>query len=934
MKSLNIFARRAAFGLLAALILPVVPLGVAAQNADEEFGLSPTESSLETLRAGSSDPSSRSTANALEAFAPIPDDMRLDGIMDEPIWETARVFTGFTQEQPVEGAPAEHDTEVRVVFGDGALWVAARLWDTDPEQIVAQLDRRDSRGQSDSFSMHLDPNLDGLTGYMFGLSAANVQRDMYMFSDDQLDGAWDAVWSSAVNIDERGWTLEMRIPLSQIRYEASDEPQTWGINFFRERTSSAERSYYSLVSQLRRGRVSQMGRMEGVHVPRPSRRFEVLPYVVTSHHRGPAEPGNPFFSGTTTSGRVGVDLSYGLGAAFTLDATINPDFGQVEADPAVINLSAFETFYDEQRPFFVEDARIFDFGLSGGRNQLFYSRRVGRSPSGSIPGDPLFADVPANTSILGAAKLAGRTSGGLSVGVLGAVTGSEDGRSAFGDGTRDEFLVEPRAQYGVVSLAQDFNGGTTQIRGMGTAMSRDLPGDGSFAWLPSSAFNGGVRFEHQWSDRAWALWGFLAGSHVQGDEEAITRIQRASNHYFQRPDATRFDLDPTARFMSGAEWRLQLERRSGDWTGAVWAAEVTKGFEINDAGFSGTAERIDGGFRVGYREIQPGSLFRNYNINFFNYHNWSHEGFDDTWSLDSWRRARTGGSFNLHANGELLNYWSVRGNASYSPEQMSRSRTRGGPMMIVPASTRFSVNLDSDRRQRVSVGTNLQVSDEARGDGGSYEIRGNLRVRPSDNVELSFNPGFESSRSSDQYVTTARLGDFAPTYGDRYIFADLERRTFSMEWRMNWTFAPDLSLQVFAQPLLSSGDYVGYKQLERAESFDFVDLEPGAADEQGSQVVCASSICRSGDTQYVDFDDDGIPDYSFTDRDFNFRSLLGNAVLRWEYRPGSTLFFVWQRQQSQRVAVGDFDLARDTDALFGLRADNRFIVKMNYWLGL
>ena len=531
MQSSNIFARRAALGLLAALILPVSPLGVVAQDSDNESALAPADVSLESARSAEGD-RSRSAANALDAFAPIPDDMRLDGIMDEPIWETARVFTGFTQEQPVEGVPAEHDTEVRVVFGDGAIWVAARMWDPEPERIVARLDRRDSRGQSDSFSMHLDPNLDGLTGYMFGLSAANVQRDMYMFSDDQLDGAWDAVWSSAVNIDEHGWTLEMRIPLSQIRYEASDEPQTWGINFFRERTSSAERSYYSLVSQLRRGRVSQMGRMDGVRVTRPSRRFEVLPYVVTSHHRGPSDPDNPFFSGTTTSGRVGVDLSYGLGAAFTLDATINPDFGQVEADPAVINLTAFETFYDEQRPFFVEDARIFDFGLSGGRNQLFYSRRVGRAPSGNIPGDPLFTDVPANTSILGAAKLAGRTSGGLSVGVLGAETGSEHGRSALGDGTTDEFLVEPRAQYGVVSLAQDFNGGTTQVRGMGTAMSRELPGDGSFDWLPSSAFNGGLRFEHQWSDRAWALWGFLAGSHVRGDEEAITRIQRASNHYF------------------------------------------------------------------------------------------------------------------------------------------------------------------------------------------------------------------------------------------------------------------------------------------------------------------------------------------------------------------------------------------------------------------
>jgi hypothetical protein len=403
-----------------------------------------------------------------------------------------------------------------------------------------------------------------------------------------------------------------------------------------------------------------------------------------------------------------MDLSYGLGAAFTLDATINPDFGQVEADPAVINLSAFETFFDEQRPFFVEDARIFDFGLSGGRNQLFYSRRVGRQPSGSIPGDPALHRRPdehvdpgcrqaRGTDVRRALRRRARRRDGLR-GRPVRVRRRHHGRVPRG-AARPVWGREPRP-----GLQRWHDPGP----GNGHRDERESPGDGSFDWLPSSAFNGGLRFEHQWSDREWALWGFLAGSHVRGRREAITRIQRASNHYFQRPDATRFDLDPTAtvhlrrRVASPARATLgRLDRR-------VWAGEVTKGFEINDAGFSGTAERLDGGFRVGYREIQPGSLFRNYNINFFNYHNWSHEGFDDTWSLDSWKRARTGGSFNLNANGELLNYWSVRGNASYNPEQMSRSRTRGGPMMVVPASTSFSVNLDSDRRQRVSFGTNVR----------------------------------------------------------------------------------------------------------------------------------------------------------------------------------------------------------------------------------
>jgi hypothetical protein len=415
-------------------------------------------------------------------------------VLDDVEWANAKVFTRFTQTQPVEGVPAEYDTEVRMIIGDEAIWIAARMYDPEPEGIVKRLTRRDAHGTSDKFSVTLDPNLDGLTGYNFGVSAANVQSDIYLYHDDKMDMAWDAVWSSAVKVDADGWAAELRIPLSQIRYEASDDEQTWGVNFYRSRVSDNEQSYYSLVSRLKKGRVSQMGRVEGVRVSRPSRRLEVLPYVVSNMHNGPSIEGDPFFDGSSTNGRFGVDLSYGLGSAFTLDATINPDFGQVEADPAVINLSAFETFFPEQRPFFVEDARVFDFSLSGGRNQLFYSRRVGRRPHGGAPSDAEHDDIPSNSTILGAAKISGRTTSGLSIGVLGAVTGNEFGEGLFQDGSRDDFLVEPRSQFGVLSLAQDLNDGATTFAAIATGMRRELPADESFDWLPSNAFSGGARF--------------------------------------------------------------------------------------------------------------------------------------------------------------------------------------------------------------------------------------------------------------------------------------------------------------------------------------------------------------------------------------------------------------------------------------------------------
>lgn len=889
-----------------------------------------------------SEAASSASASEHRAAAPLPvldssrdlDDIQIDGVADEPDWAAARVFTGFTQREPVEGVPAEHDTEVRVLMGEDAIWVAARMYDSNPATIDRRLTRRDSRGTYDQISVHLDPNLDGLTGYSFRVSAANVQGDTYFYNDDQMDGAWDAVWVSAVTIDDEGWTAEMRIPLSQIRYEASEDPQTWGINFHRMRIASNERSYHSLVSQRRQGLVSQMGRMEQVRVSRPSRRIEVLPYAVSSLERGPATPGDPFFDGTATGQRIGADISYGLGAAFTLDATINPDFGQVEADPAVINLSAFEVFFDEQRPFFVEDARVFDFGLSGGRNSLFYSRRIGRSPQGDAPSDLAFSDVPSNATILGAAKLAGRTSSGLSIGALTAMTGNEFGQGQFDDGSMGDFLVEPRSTYGVFSVGQDFNRGTTQLRGLGSFMRRDLPVDGSFDWLPSTAMNAGARFEHQWSDRSWALWGFFAGSHVRGTEEAMERIQTSSTHFLQRPDATRFAVDPTLTSVSGRDWRLQIEKRNGDWTGSIWAAEVSELFEVNDIGFSQNAERLDGGFRIGYREIQPGRFFRNYNLSLSSFHNWSHEAFDDTWSIDSWHRARTNGNYSFNANGQLLNWWNVRGSVRYSPQQMDRRATRGGPMMVGPASTSFNLNVNSDRRKAFNAGVNYDRSFDAVGGGGRQQFRVDFNVQPSDNVAIRFNPSYETSTSSAQYVTSTSTLPYAPTYDQRYLFADLDRTTFSMETRLDWTFTPTVSLQLFAQPLISSGDYLTYKQLAESATFDFTTFSPGTGVEAGSEVFCSSSICEVDGEQYVDFDDDGVTDFSFSDRDFNVRSLIGNAVLRWEYRPGSTIFFVWQRSQSGSVSTGDFSFSRDLDALFAAPAVNRFIVKVNYWLGL
>ena len=863
--------------------------------------------------------------------------IRVDGRLDEDVWQDAPSFADWVQLTPVEGAPAINDTRVWLLYDDEALYVGAINYDENPSSIATNMARRDAgyAGRSDYFEIMIDPNGDGLTGYRFRVTAGGVQTDRYLFNDGGEDSAWDAVYESPVTIDERGWIVEMRIPLSQFRYETADTAQTWGVQFGRRRASDNELTRFSQVSDLRPGRVSQFGRVGGLVLSRSSRRLEVLPYVVSRARHGPSADADPFFDGSAFDGRVGMDMSYGLGTAFTLDATLNPDFGQVEADPAVVNLSAFETFFREQRPFFVEDARVFDFNMAGRERALFYSRRVGRAPHGGSPDGADFVDKPDATTILGAAKLTGRTEQGFSVGALWAVTQAEKGEAYFSE--EDKFLkynVEPRSTFGVVRLQKDFSDGRSRVGGIATVTRRDLPEDQSFDGLTSSAYSVGLDFEHTWGDREWALWGFFAGSHVLGDPTAITRIQRASNHYLQRPDLEWSALDSTATSLTGADWRLQLERRVGHWTGALWAAEITNGFEINDLGFNTLSERLDGGFRIGWQEVRPTRYFRTSKVELSTDNQFSHEVLRDTWSTDRWEDGQTGGRSALNTNLEFLNFWTANLAVSYGADVMSRAATRGGPRMIDPGSWGLSLGFGTDNRKVLFVRPRLSLFRGRQDAGDRLDLGMSMTLQPSPRLLMTLTPSYQRSSNGAQYVAATATPPFEATYGTRYLFGELERQDLSMVARVNFTFTPRLSLEFFAQPLVSSVDYQSYKQLSEPETFSFDVFSEGTAVGSGDEVTCAGGrTCEdSNDTRYFDFDGNGQSDYSLTDRDFNLRSLRATAVLRWEYRPGSTLFLVWQRRQAERASAGDFDFQRDAGALFGAPADDVLILKANVWL--
>ncbi len=859
----------------------------------------------------------------------------IDGRLDDADWLVAPAAGGFVQQKPVEGARAEHDTRVQVAYDDHSIWVAARMFDAEPQSIARQLVRRDDLGTADWIGVGFDPDLDRRTGYAFILQASGVQADQYLFNDGDDDGAWDAVWESAVRIDSLGWVAEMRIPLSQIRYEASSDPRDWGITFVRSRVASNEESHFALISRTQEGVVSQFGRLTGVRIASAPRRIEVRPYTLAGLSRLPGDEGNPFHDATEPTARAGFDVKVGLGSQFTVDATINPDFGQVEADPAVINLTAYETFFQERRPFFVEGSELFDYGLSGG-GRLFYSRRIGREPHRGDPGGADFTEVPEAATILAAAKVTGRTSNGFSLGALATVTARETGRAFFGDDGRTErFTAEPRTEYGVLRARRDFRDGESTFGAILTGLRRELPADGSFAALPTEAFAGGIDWEHSWGDRTWAIFGYAAGTHVRGDSLAMIRIQRSSNHWFQRPDSRRTSVDSSRTSLTGLDWRATFEKRRGQhWTGAVWLAQVTPGFEVNDLGFSSRQEVLDGGARIEYQEIEPGELFREYALELSTFHNFSYDLLDDVGSADAWKRSHVRGSIGAEGEFQFLNYWGLGLDLSYRPEMMDRTATRGGPLMRSPASWSFEMGGSTDFRRKLVVEAGFEVNRGAEDSGSQAEVGLEIRYRPSDRVELSLEPAFGKGRTGMQYVGSTGALPYAPTYGRRYVFGDLERREFSLETRVEVSFTPRLSLQIYAQPLLSSGDYTAYKQLTAAERYAFDVFEEGTPFTGGRIGCVGGRTCVDDGTRWVDFDGDGTADWSFRDRPFNVRSLIGNAVLRWEFRPGSTIYLVWQRFQEDEQQIGDFDFRRDADALLRSPSSNVFMVKMSWWIGM
>ncbi|MBM4184243.1 MAG: carbohydrate binding family 9 domain-containing protein [Gemmatimonadetes bacterium] len=857
--------------------------------------------------------------------------MSVDGRMNEPAWTSAPAVTDFYQVVPNEGEPITQPTEVRFLYDDTFLYIGGWMWDDG--QILSRLARRDQGvGDIDIFAVHLDGYHDHRTAVRVATTpGAGWIRDEFIVgargggpgTGGTSDASWDPVYDVASTVTEEGWFVEFAIPFSQLRF-GSAPSQTWGLQIERKIRRHGEDTMWAFLPRDEPQGVARYGHLEGFEGLRPGRGLEILPYTTAraEYKQIPRATGtsfdNPFRSGSDYFANAGADLKYRLGTNFTLDGTVNPDFGQVEADPAVINLTAFETRVNERRPFFVEGADIFRFGEgAGGGSELVNTRRIGRPPQGSLPSASKYADVPTSTTILGAARLTGRPTGGWSVGLLEAVSNRARVPWVDVNAARSETEIEPLTNYFAGRVRRDLDQGTKAFGVLATAVNRNLSAAALRNELHAAGYSAGLDGQLQWGNRSWALSGALAGSRVTGDEAAIARTQRSSARYFRRVDADHLTYDSTATSLSGYFATISGGRQRGAWTGGVTVDATSPGYEVNDFGFQNAADRINYGADFGYRMPTTGRRFRNFNVS------------ASTDLTQNFGRETLAKNLGLSVGATHVSQYGFNARLNKRFDAFDDRLTRGGPLARAPGGWSSSLSFNTPPQKPVQPRLGFNYSrDDAGGWRKSVDVGLTMRFRGVSEVVLGAN--LSRSRSAAQYVTTLTDARASATFGSRYVFAPIDQTTLDTDVRVNLTFTRRLSLEVYMQPFLSSGDYGPLGELAAPRTFDFL--------RYGSD---SGTISRGTDGRYtIDPVGDAVQTFTIADRDFNVRSLIGNAVLRWEWRPGSTLYLVWQQLRSERPTstgfsegtYGGFEFGRDAERLLRIKPANTFMIKVSYWL--
>ena len=831
----------------------------------------------------------------------------IDGDVSDDAWNVVEWSSDFVEKSPDEGTPPAHQTMFKVMYDAKYLYIALRALDANPELIQQRLSRRDGFA-GDRINVIIDSYHDKRTAFVFTTTAAGVKgEEIATGNGDNFDESWNPIWYTDAQVDDKGWTAEMKIPFSQLRFGNAKE-QIWGFNVNRTIFRLQERSLWQRIPNDQAGFISEAGELHGLIDLVSQKQLEVQPFTVLQYDNYPAEPNNPYRDGSDFKLNAGLDAKIGITNDLTLDLTINPDFGQVEADPGAIALDGFQIFFREQRPFFVENKNIFDFRFANGRDNLFYSRRIGRNPHrGANLQAGEFADVPQNSTILGAAKFSGKTQNGWSIGVLESVTANEFAEIRQVDGSTREEIVEPLTNYFVTRVQKDFNERNSYIGGIATATNRNL--DGNFNELHKSAYTAGVDFRHTWQDREFYVEGNSILSRVNGSKEAISNTQKSIARLFQRVDADYINLDENRTSLTGTGGRVEAGKQGGgNWrynAGFVWRSPE---LELNDVGFLRQTDEMIQFTEARYLWQVPTDIYRNMNLRLE-----QSTSYDFGGNLNRFR-------YELQGDISWINNWSTSGGFGSSSKIHRNAFLRGGPRWRAADDIFYYASINSDRSKKFSFRVSyLKVkSEEDVFNRNRYTFR--INYQPFDSFSMSLDNSLSKTQDRTQYVTTADFGNLK-----RYILGNIKNDTWSSTLRLNYSLNPNFSVQFYGQPYISRGRYSNFNYVNNSVASSIDDRVNFYTENQISKTTT-----NSGSSIYTIDENLDNDTYSFSNPDFSFVQLQTNLVVRWEYIPGSELFLVWARGSAGSQNINDSLTDSVSNQIFDVPANDTFLLKATY----
>lgn len=819
----------------------------------------------------------------------------IDGSLADDCWQSGEWQSNYTQFTPVYRGTASVKTAIKILYNDKSVFVAIRAYD-DMKKITRRLGRRDSFS-GDIVGVQFDSYFDHRTAFEFDLTAAGQKIDVLVMNDG-WDVNWNAVWNGKVGYEDSAWTAEMEIPLSQLRYGSAPE-QVWGLNSWRFISRTQEENHWNLVANDGTGLVYTFGELHGINGLKRNSRMEVAPYVLGKLTTDKAIPGNPFATGSSFSARGGVDAKMGVSNNFTLDATINPDFGQIEADPSVMNLTAFETYFEEKRPFFTEGKNIFDFTFDA--DQLFYSRRIGHRPSFTPGFDTI--SVPEFTPIAGAFKLSGKTARGLSLGFIESVTPREMAR--IHDQARDfKQVAEPASNYFIGRFQKDYNKGNTIVGGILTYTHRFIH-EQYLDFLSRNALTYGLEFTRYWKDRTYFFQVKTIGSQINGKEESIQRLQASSARFYQRPDIRGISFDSSRTSLGGFGSSLKIGKWSkGHWRYSEEFILRSGGLELNDLGYMTLSNLVKNNLSLSYVEKKNTKTFKNYTITAQQQSAWDAHG----------QSLYAQASLNLQA--EFMNNWIVLLTGQHRFHITDEWLLRGGPAMRVPNLTAYTASVQSSFSKKVFFSLAGSYNHGGSGNLRFLSLSGDVTYRPKPNLALSLQPNYLQNVDALQYVSEV----IKLPSGHEYLLGRVDNRNLGLAFRIDYAITPELTVQYYGSPFVAIGRYSEFKEVVRPVDAVYTNRFRLLTPQQ------------TGSTYYFDDNNDGFTDFSVGKPDFNYQQFRSNLVLRWEYLTGSTLYLVWSQDRTAYVPGGEFDFGTGYHDLFGRYPRNVFMVKCSYLL--